>query len=529
MQTAESRTGDPLRLFDVRTGRQRVGIALGPLLAVIAGLAFGHAGLASEAAWTGALIVLMATWWITEPLPLWLTACLPLVVYPLLGVGGLLDVALQYVDPVILLFLGGMFIAGAMQQWGLHRRIALGIVAKVGSSPRRIVLGFMLGTAFISCWISNTATAMMMYPIGLAVILKFAEETGPADPTVRRFGLALMLGIAYAASIGGMATKIGTAPNAIMVMQGAEVLGGDISFLEWAAVGLPLVLIALPLVYLYLIHVGARLPKHGFEGGAEVVARERASLGPMRSGERIALVAFLSAAGLWMLRDDIDVEVFVIHGWSDLVPFGWTDILGVPLDQLPPAVAKLLSQKWGDAAVAIGVGTALLLMPATVRPLRMALDFGRAVRAPWHLLVLLGGGLAMAYGVQESGLSRWIGEQLAGAGSLSPFMALLLVCGVAVALTEVASNVATASILLPVIAASSESFGLEPGPLMFAATLAASFGFMLPAGTPPNAIVYASGYITVPQMARIGIAIDLLGVLLAASAGYLLVPLVLGN
>jgi sodium-dependent dicarboxylate transporter 2/3/5 len=516
------------RLLVLDGRRQRVGLWLGPVLGALAGVSLMGLGLVGAAAWTGALVVLMATWWITEPFPLWLTACLPLVVYPALGVGSPLAVLLQYVDPVILLFLGGMFIAASMQQWGLHRRIALGIVAAVGASPRRIVLGFMLGTAFCSLWISNTATTMMMYPIGLAVVLQFQEEVGRDDPLARRFGLALMLGIAYAASIGGMGTKIGTAPNAVLVKQGADVLGSDVSFVEWAAIGLPLVAIALPLVYLYLVRVAAPLPARGFDGGAEVVARERAALGRMGGGERLALAGFLGAALLWVLREDIDLEAFVIQGWADLVPFGWEQLLGVSLASLPGPVAKWLSASWGDAAVAMGVGAALLLAPASLRPLRMALDVGAALRAPWHLLVLLGGGLALAYGVQQSGLSAWIGSELAGAGALSPFAALLVICAVTVALTEVASNVATASILLPVIAASAESFGLHPAPLMFAATLAASFGFMLPAGTPPNAIVFASGYISVPQMARIGIAVDVLGVFLAALVGYLLVPLVLG-
>jgi solute carrier family 13 (sodium-dependent dicarboxylate transporter), member 2/3/5 len=484
--------------------------------------------LSFAARWAGAVVVLMATWWITEPLPLWATACIPLIAYPTIGVAPWHDIALQYFDPVNFLFLGGMMIAAAMQQWGLHRRIALGIIAVIGASPRRIVLGFMLGTAFVSLWISNTATTMMMFPIGMALLLKLGEQVPPNDPLLRRFGLALMLGIAYAASIAGMGTKIGTAPNIILVKQAQDVLGRDIDFVTWLSIGLPVVLITLPIVYLYLVRIVAPLPATGFSSGGTAIAEERARLGPMHAGERVAFAAFLSAALLWIFRKDIELGSFTIPGWWDLVTLTWQDVIGRPVATLPAALAKLMQQDVGDAAVAMSIGVALLLIPIGVRPLRFALDFNRAVRVPWLLLVLLGGGLAMAYGMQQSGLSTFLGGQLKGVGPVSPFLALVIVSFTSLAFTEVASNVATASILVPLVAASAESFGLQPAPAMFAVALSASFGFMLPAGTPPNAIVYSSGYITVPQMVRAGIAVDLLGALLIATVCYFLVPWVLG-
>jgi sodium-dependent dicarboxylate transporter 2/3/5 len=504
--------------------RQRVGLMLGPLLFVAVGLWLGHQGLAFEARWTGAVVVLMATWWITEPLPLWATGCVPLIAYPLLGVGSVFDIALQYFDPVNFLFLGGMMIAASMQQWGLHRRIALTIIAAIGVSPRRIVLGFMLATAFVSLWISNTATTVMMFPIAMAVLLKLGEQMKPDDPLLRRFGLALMLGIAYAASIGGIGTKIGTAPNIIMVKQAADVMGRDLDFATWLMIGLPIVLVALPLVFLFLVHVSAPIPSSGFPGGGEVVIKERAELGRMSAGERVSFIGFLTAALLWIFRNDIELGSLTIHGWWPLVTFGWQDILSVPIDTLPKALAKLMKQDLGDAAVAMGVAIALLLIPITLRPLRFALDIRRAAHVHWSLLVLLGGGLAMAYGMQTSGLSTWLGEQLQGVGHLGPYEAIVLVSFASLALTEVASNVATASILVPIVAAGSQGFDLHPAPLMFAATMTASFGFMLPAGTPPNAIVYSSGYITVPQMVRAGIAVDIFGALLVATMCYFLVP-----
>jgi sodium-dependent dicarboxylate transporter 2/3/5 len=507
--------------------RQRVGLVLGPLLFFAVGLALGNQGLAFDARWSGAVVVLMATWWITEPLPLWTTACIPLIAYPALGVANPFDITLQYFDPVNLLFLGGMMIAASMQQWGLHRRIALTIISAIGVSPRRIVLGFMLATAFVSLWISNTATTVMMFPIAMAVLLKLGEQMPANDPLLRRFGLALMLGIAYAASIGGIGTKIGTAPNIIMVQQAETVLGQTIDFATWLMIGLPIVLVALPAVFLFLVHVSAPIPASGFPGGGAVIERERGALGRMSFGEKVTFVAFVTAALLWIFRNSIEIGSLTIPGWSGLVTFGWEDIIGVPVDSLPKALAKLMKQDVGDAAVALGVATVLLLFPITLRPLRFALDIKRAAHVQWSLLVLLGGSLAMAYGMQKSGLSTWLGAQLQGIGQVGPYQAIVMIAFASLALTEVASNVATASILVPIVAAGSQGFELHPAPLMFAATMTASFGFMLPAGTPPNAIVYSSGYITVPQMVRAGIAVDIFGALLVATMCYFIVPWVL--
>ena len=508
--------------------RQWAGLLLGPFLFVAIMGASAYAGLDSAQRWAAATVVLMAFWWITEPVPLWATASLPLVIFPLSGVATFFPVVLQYFDPVNFLFLGGMLIAAAMQQWGLHRRIALGIVDTIGTSPRRIVLGFMLGTGFISLWISNTATTMMMYPIGMAVLLKLAEHRNAEDVELRHFGLALMLGIAYGASIGGIGTKIGTAPNLVFVKLAEPVLGHGVDFVTWLMVGLPIVIIALPLVWWYLVRIAAPLPAEGFAGSGAVIAAERAGLGSMNRGERVVLVAFLLAAFLWIFRKDIDLGTFSIPGWWRYVTFGWEDMLGRPLDTLPAPLAKLLRQDSGDAAVAMIIGCALLFIPVSLKRLRFALALRCVAGIPWHLLILLGGGFAMAFGIEASGLSKTIAGLLTGIGQIQPFMIFLLVCMLTVALSEVASNTATASILLPLLAASAGSFGVEAAPLMLAASIAASFGFMLPAGTPPNAIVFASGYITVPQMAKNGFLIDLFGMLLVATVCYLLAPWALG-
>jgi sodium-dependent dicarboxylate transporter 2/3/5 len=248
----------------------------------------------------------------------------------------------------------------------------------------------------------------------------------------------------------------------------------------------------------------------------------------MSHEERLALLAFLGAAWLWVFRNDIDLGTLIVPGWSRLIPSGlgeWIVQWGAGLSD---PLARLLRRDLGDAAVAMGVGLALLCIPISLRPPRFALPIGCLRGLPWRLLVLLGGGIAMAHGIQESGLSGWIAELLQGMKPVEPFSALLAVTLITVLLTEVASNLATASMLLPIIATSAESFGLHPVPLMLAATIAASFGFMLPAGTPPNAIVYSSGYISVPQMARSGILVDLFGAFLVALICHLLAPWVLG-
>lgn len=506
----------------MRETRQKIGVVLGPLLFLAAGFGLQARGLSSEASWAAATVALMAAWWITEPVPLWATACIPLVTFPFLSGASFLITLLQYFDPVNFLFLGGMWIAACMEQWDLHRRIALGIIAKIGTSPRQIVLGFMITTAFISLWISNTAAAMMMFPIGMAILRKFQEQRDENDPALRRFGLALMLGMAYAASIGGIGTKIGTGTNLVFVKNSPQ----PIDFLTWAKMGMPVVLISIPLVWFYLVNFGARLQREEFAGGREAIYAERAKLGRMKAGEKAALTAFLAAAFLWIFRRDIELGAFTIPGWSRIFAIDWPAFLAE--SGLPPAVRKLWSDP-GDALVAMSIALLLFIVPVGMKPLEFALAPRNAARVAWGMLVLLGGGFAMAYGIQASGLSDVIAGSLKGVGNFPPFAAALMVSFLAIALTEVASNTATASILLPILAASAAGFGLDPLPLMLTVTMAASFGFMLPAGTPPNAIAYTSGFITVPQMVRSGLIVDLFGALLIPVLAYFLVPWALGT
>ncbi len=502
--------------------RERSGLLLAP--AVFLGAGFGlQASLTYPARWALGSALSMATLWITESVPLWVTALLPLVLFPAFGVASFQSILLEYFDPVNFLFLGGMWLAAALEEWNVHQRLALGMIARVGTSPRRIVLGFMITTAFISLWISNTAATLMLFPIGMAVLHEFRDRPGTSELEFRRLALALMLGIGYAASMGGMGSKIGTGTNLVFVKQSATVLEHEVTFLAWFKLGLPVVLLAVPLSWLYLVRVAAPVSDLPIPGAREAFAGRRAALGRMALGEKLSLAGFLAAALLWTFRQDMDFGVVRIPGWSGLVPSGWSGVGA----SFPEPLKGLLGPRGSEAIVALSIALLLMLIP--VGSGRRVLSVKAASRVSWSLLALLGGGFAMAAGVSQSGLSAVLGSALANLGGAPPLLALLGICLLATGMSEVASNTATASILLPVLASAAPGLGLDAGTAMFAATLAASFGFMLPAGTPPNAIVFSSGYIPVTRMVKAGIVVDVVGAVVIALVCYALAPWVLGR
>jgi len=500
--------------------REKSGLVLAPLAFLGAGFGLSHS-LEYQARWALGVALAMAVLWITESIPLWVTALFPLL-FPLFGVGSLGGILLEYFDPVNFLFMGGMMLAASLEEWNVHQRIALGMVAKIGTSPRRIVLGFMVTTAFLSLWISNTAAAVMLFPIGMAVLGEFKQHPGATEQEVRRLGLTLMLGIGYAASIGGIGCKIGTGTNLVFVKQSAQVLTHEVSFLAWFKVGLPIVLFALPLSWLYLVRVAAPLSAQPFPGAAEIVATRRAALGRMSRGEWLSLLGFSSAALLWVFRQEMDFGAFRIPGWSALVPDSWARV-GTTL---PEPLKGLLGPRGGESVVALAMVLLLLLLPAGGG--RQVLSVRAAGGISWGILLLLGGGFAMASGITQSGLTKVLMQAFNDMPDVPPLLALIAVCLFTTGLSEVASNTATASILLPVLASVAPELGLSKGTAMFAATLAASFGFMLPAGTPPNAVVFSSGYIPVTSMVKAGLVVDLVGSTVIALVCYYLAPWALG-
>ncbi|MFO0690532.1 MAG: DASS family sodium-coupled anion symporter [Myxococcota bacterium] len=453
-------------------------------------------GADGRAALAAALTACMAFWWIAEALPMYWTACLPLVVIPLSTIHGegfaanASAAVLPYLDPYVFLFLGGMGIAAAMQQWKLHRRIALSIMSAVGTEPRRLLLGMLLATAFVSLWISNTATAAMMFPIGLAILAEFEHQSGRR---LAGYGAALMLAIAYAANLGGTGTKIGTVPSAQLSGFLAQ-RGEEVAFLDFMLLGVPFAGVFLLVVWAALWRMGrADAPADG--AGLHALEAERARLGAMQRAEWVVLAVFLAAALLWM--------------------FGHPITAALRARGLPASTALVEATVAITASLllmAIRVGGRAVLEPASLRGLQ------------WKTLLLIGGGFSMAEAISGSGLSDWLGTHIAGLRHVAPLPQLVLVSLTTVALSAFASNAATIAVLLPILATTVAPAQIDP--ILFAATFAASCDFALPAGTPPNAIVFGSGYVSIPQMARTGVVLDGLAAVWAALWCGLMVPLV---
>ncbi len=496
--------------------RRKIGLLLGlPLFLVLLWPALTP-GLSESGRRLLATSGLMAFWWITEAIPIPATALLPMCLYPLLGILPMAEVTRNYGDENIFLFLGGFFIAMAMQKWQLHRRLALHIVRLIGAGPRRLVLGFMCATGFISMWISNTATTMMMYPIALAVILQLTpEQEGGFTPARINFRTCMMLAIAYAASIGGLGTLIGTPPNTIFASSVRKLFpeAPPVDFLHWLILGLPLIVVFLPLVWLLLTRLLFPIRANLFSGGRDLIDAEVKKLGRMSVGERGVLTIFLLTALAWVFRVDLELGFATIPGWASR--------LGI-------------AENVSDATVAMIAGTLLFFIPVSFPRLsfkgiqwksggEFLLDWPTAIKIPWGILLLFGGGIAMSAGFKSTGLSTWLGERLATLGDWPPIAMIATVCLVVTFLTEVTSNTATATIFMPIMAATAQALHLHPFLLMVPAAISASCAFMLPVATPPNAIVFASGYVTVPQMARAGLWLNLIGVILVTILVYLIV------
>lgn len=485
--------------------RRTVGLFLGVVAFFVLLLMPAPAGLSAVGQRTLAVATLMAIWWVTEAIPIPATALAPLALFPLLHVSKAGVIARSYGDSNIFLFMGGFFLAMAMQRCDLHKRIALQIIHVIGTRPRRIVLGFMVATAFLSMWISNTATTMMVYPIALAVVLHFGTQGGEGDS----FKTVLMLGVAYAASIGGLGTLVGTPPN-IVFAAAVKSLYPDappVDFLRWMLVGLPVVIIFLPIAWLVLTRLVFRIG--GFEAGAgkEIIAEQLARLGRPTSAERRTFIVFVATALAWIFRRDIQLGFVTLPGWSSLLGVGgWAN----------------------DATVAMVVSLLLFMIPGGGESEGALLDWEWAVRIPWGILILFGGGIALAEAFKSSGLAAWIASHLQALHNVPTLLLIFSISLMLMVLTEFTSNTAIATIFMPILAATSSATGLHPFLLMIPATLAASCAFMLPVATPPNAIVFGSGHVTIRDMLRAGVVLDLIGAVLITAVVYLLAIPVFG-
>ena len=447
-------------------------------------------------AWhTAIAAILMAIWWCTEAVHVSVTAIVPLAIFPLLGIGDIKTVAAPYANPIIYLFMGGFVIALAVEKWDLHKRIALTILTSVGKSGPAIVGGFMLASAIISMWVMNTSTTLMLLPIGVSVVKIVSESADELNDTQKHnFQLAVLLGIAYSATIGGMATIVGTAPNAFFVGFMKENGFTEIGFGQFMLVGFPLTLVMLPLAWFAITHIVFPIKFSTSDATRNHLYKLRADLGLMSIAEKRVSVVFASAAFLWMTRPLLNM-LSIFSGLS-------------------------------DAGIAMIAATILFLIPSANKNDPYLMKWETMSKLPWGLLILFGGGLSLASSVAQTGLADWIGESLVVLGGAGTIVLVIVITTLIAFLTELTSNTATTGTFLPVVAAL--AIGINVDPLIFAlpATLAASCAFMLPVATPPNGIVYGSGYIRIPEMVKAGFVLNIIGIVVLSILALIVTPIV---
>lgn len=446
-----------------------------------------------------AIAVLMAVLWITEAIPLSVTSLIPLILYPLTGILTADEIAASYINSIIFLFLGGFLIAISMEEWGLHKRIALKLITVFGGSPSSIVIGFMISGAFLSMWISNTATALMLLPIALAIISKLEDQFG--EKQTHNFSLILLLSIAYSCTLGGVATLVGTPPNLVFVKT-LNILfpeAPEISFSSWMLLAVPVSLLMLFSAGLLLTRVLFKLDKN-VKLNKNFIKEEYGKLGNVSFEEKAVSIVFAITAFLWIFRSTINFGIFEIPGWANLLP---------------------TSNFINDGTVAISMAFILFLIPAKSKR-RTILDSKAFAKVPWGIILLFGGGFALAKGFSSTGLSHYIGEQLSGLSFFSPIFVIIITAALISFLTELTSNTATTQMILPILASVSIAMELNPLLLMLTATLSASMAFMLPVATPPNTIIFASSRLKISEMAKTGFALNILGIIIVSLFVYFL-------
>lgn len=508
------------------TGKLWLFRALGLALALGVYVLLGNADLGRDARVVAAVGTLMAVWWMTEALPLSATSLLPIILFPLLTERSVGAATAPYANPIVFLFLGGFLIAIAMQKVNLHRRIALLTLKTVGTHPRRIILGMMISTAFLSMWVSNTATTLMMLPIALSVLALVVESAHRGDPSqaahmrqglasgrpvselvddpqVRTFGVALVLSIAWSSSIGGLGTLLGSPPNAIVAGYISTELGRRIGFAEWMALGLPIVVVFIGLAWWLITRVMFRFDLPEVRGGRQMIEGQLFLLGTMSRGERCVLAVFVGAAFCWIVPG-------LIAGYGNLgASHPWLKL-------------------FNDTVVALAAGVLLFVLPGNQKG-QAVLDWKDAERGlPWGVLLLFGGGLSLAAAVGATGLDKWFGQQVTGLSSLHIVALIGAVTLIVLFLTEITSNTATAATFIPILGGVAVGIGVDPMTLLIPAALAATCAFMLPVGTPPNAIVFGTGAVTIAEMARGGLVLNVVGVVLITLFTVLIGPWALG-
>ena len=469
---------------------KNIGLFSGPLSFILIIVFFHPEGLTQEANAILASTLWMAIWWITEAIPISVTALLPIILFPLTGGLELSETTASFGHKYVFLYLGGFIIAIAMQIWNLHKRIALNIISFIGTDVIKIILGFMVATAFLSMWISNTATAVMMLPIAMAIVDQLKDNPNTIENENKIFGKALMLGIAYSASIGGISTLIGTPPNLILAGVVEETFGYEITFATWFKFGFPISLILLFLCWKYLTVIAFKFEQKSFPGGQKEIRNQLQKLGQITYEEKLVASIFAMTAIAWVTRD------FIL---------------------------KLIIPVIDDTIIVMISAIIIFLLPNKNRKRRL-INWEEASKLPWGILLLFGGGMALASGFKESGLALWIGTQMTLLDGINLFLLVFTLIASVNFLTEITSNLATTAMLLPILYPMAMTIDVHPFILMVSAAVAASCAFMLPVATPPNAVVFGSGYLRIPDMVRIGVWMNILSIILLSVFVYYILP-----
>ena len=469
---------------------KNIGLISGPLSFILILYFFNPEGLNPQANAILASTIWIAIWWITEAIPIAVTALLPIILFPLTGGLGLTETTASFGHKYIFLYIGGFIIAIAMEKWNLHRRIALNVINIIGVNVEKIILGFMIATAFLSMWISNTATSVMMLPIAIAIVTQLKDNPDTIEDENLNFGKVLMLAIAYSASLGGVATLIGTPPNLILAGVVEETFGYEITFAQWFQFGFPISTVLLFLCWKYLTNFAFKFKQKTFPGGRAEISRQLNALGKISYEEKLVAGVFTLTAFAWISRSFL----------------------------LQPVLPEI-----DDTIIAMIGAIIIFLIPAKNKK-RSLLKWDEAVKLPWGILLLFGGGMALAAGFKDSGLALWIGTQMTLLDGVSLFLLVFILIASVNFLTEITSNLATTAMLLPILYPMAMTIDVHPFILMVSATVAASCAFMLPVATPPNAVVFGSGYLRIPDMVRVGIWMNILSIILLTLFVFFLLP-----
>tara|TARA_B110000003_G_scaffold204714_1_gene203528 strand:+ start:11 stop:1477 length:1467 start_codon:yes stop_codon:yes gene_type:complete len=469
---------------------KNIGLISGPLAFILILFYFNPDGLNPRANAILASTVWIAIWWITEAIPIAVTALLPIILFPLTGGLELSETTASFGHKYVFLYIGGFIIAIAIQKWNLHKRIALNIINLIGTNIVNIILGFMIATAFMSMWISNTATSVMMLPIAMAIVAQLRDDPNTIEDENLNFGKALMLAIAYSASIGGVATLIGTPPNLILAGVVEETFGYEITFAKWFQFGFPISLVLLFICWKYLTGFAFKFKQKTFPGGRSEITKQLNLLGKISYEEKLVAGVFALTAFAWISRSFL----------------------------LKPIIPEI-----DDTIIALIAGIIIFLLP-TKNKKRRLLNWEEAVKLPWGILLLFGGGMALAAGFKDSGLALWIGTQMTLLDGVSLFLLVFILIAAVNFLTEITSNLATTAMLLPILYPMAMTIDVHPFILMVSATVAASCAFMLPVATPPNAVVFGSGYLRIPDMVRVGVWMNIISIILLSLFVYFLLP-----